>query len=50
MGAVFLLGAIFYVLFASGVKQPWADGNEYHKLTTTKSSTNEWKKDYPLPF
>lgn len=41
MGAVFLLGGIFYVLFASGEKQPWANGNEYDKLMANESSTNE---------
>jgi len=41
MDAVFLLGGIFYVLFASGEKQPWANGNEYDKLTTNESLTTE---------
>ena len=32
MGAIFLLGGAFYVIFASGEKQPWANGNQYDKV------------------
>lgn len=40
-GAIYLVGGTFYVLFASGEKQPWANGNKYEKLTTNESSTDE---------
>ena len=30
------------MLFASGEKQPWANGNKYEKLSTDESSTDEY--------
>ena len=41
-GAIYLIGGTFYILFASGEKQPWANGNEYDKLATNyELSTDE---------
>jgi len=39
--AIYLVGGTFYLLFASGEKQPWANGNKYEKLTTNESSKDE---------
>ena len=27
--SIYLFGLLFYAIFASGDKQPWADGNQY---------------------
>ena len=40
-GAIYLVGGTFYVIFASGEKQPWANGNAYDKLTSVDSPTDE---------
>ena len=40
-GVIYLVGGTFYVLFASGEKQSWANGNKYEKLNTEESSTDE---------
>ncbi|KAL9965858.1 hypothetical protein ACROYT_G029712 [Oculina patagonica] len=40
-GAIYLVGGTFYVLFASGEKQPWANGNEYDKLPLNELSSDE---------
>ena len=42
-GALFLVGGTFYVLFASGEKQSWANGNKYEKLSTDELSTDEYE-------
>ena len=40
-GAIYIVGGTFYVIFASGEKQPWANGNKYDELTSTDLSADE---------
>ena len=40
-GAIYLVGGTFYVLFASGEKQPWANGNQYDELASIDLPADE---------
>ncbi|KAL9965852.1 hypothetical protein ACROYT_G029706 [Oculina patagonica] len=41
MGAIYLVGGTFYVIFASGEKQPWANGNQYDKVPSNELLPDE---------
>ena len=43
-GIIYLVGGTFYVLFASGEKQPWANGKEYDELSMSEVPADENKE------
>lgn len=44
-GIVYLIGGTFYLLFASGEKQPWANGTDCDKLSDNELTADGGKEE-----